>query len=201
MQDQDKNKNAKCKKKWENIFSEYTQENTESRRKNLARGPKGRHPHSPAEQAGASAGLIVSKNGRASMGAISREDETKPRRESSVNKQHRVKETNVSNKMDVQEKGKEQCATRQRTANSLNPVTKRSPAAPHCRATLSHTVPQSRIGAKSKAEKKKRKRKRLGPGGSPLPQPAEAGAAEGWSPEVFLSHDSTQGYLSYDIRI
>ena len=158
---------CKMQEKRENIFSEYTQENTESRLKNLARGPKGRHPHSPAEQAGAPAGLIVSKNGRASMGAISRKDETKPRRESSGNKQHRVKETNVSNKMDVQEKGKEQCATRQQTANSLNPVTKRSPAAPHCRATLSHTVRQSRIGAKSKAEKNRN------------------GNGNSWGPEVF----------------
>ena len=131
----------------------------------------------------------------------SREEETKPRRESSDNKQQRVKETQVSNKMDVQEKGKEQCATRRQTANSLNPVTKRSPAAPHCRATLSHTVRQSRIGAKRNAEAKKknrngngdgwgrgvatpptgrgRRRRRLEPRGQPPAAPATAGPPAG----------------------
>ena len=38
------------------------------RRRSLARRPKGRHSHSPDEQAGAPAGSIVSKNGRASKG-------------------------------------------------------------------------------------------------------------------------------------
>ena len=33
-------------------------------------------------------------------------------------------------------------------------MTKRSPAAPHCRATLSHTIRQSRIGAKKNTQEK-----------------------------------------------
>ena len=66
-------------------------------------------------------------------------------------------------------------------------MTKRSPAAPHCRATLSHTVRESHIGAKSKTEKEtETKTETAGAGGSPLPQPAEAGAAEGWSPRASL---------------
>ena len=66
-------------------------------------------------------------------------------------------------------------------------MTKRGPATPHCRATLSHTVRQSRIGARSKTEKKKEtETERAGAGGSPLPQPAEAGVAEGWSPRASL---------------
>ena len=85
---------------------------------------------------------------------------------------------------------------RHQTANKRNHVTKRGPATPHCRATLSHTVRQSRIGAKSKTEKrKKRKRKRLGPGGRHSPNrprpaspkagaqgPASRGAGNGRSP-------------------
>ena len=110
-------------------------------------------------------------------------------------------------------KGKEQCATRRQTANSLNPVTKRSPAAPHCRATLSHTVRQSRIGAKRNAEKKNRnvngngwgrgvatpptgrgrRRRRLEPKGQPPAAPATAGPPAGGDNNTGRSRGSEGG--------
>ena len=69
-------------------------------------------------------------------------------------------------------------------------MTKRSPAAPHCRATFSHTVRQRR----KKEQEQKQKRKRLGPGGRHSPNrgrrrrglepksPASRGAGNGRSP-------------------
>ena len=89
---------------------------------------------------------------------------------------------------------------RHQTANKRNHVTKRGPATPHCRATLSHTVRQSRIGAKSKTKKKRnrngngngwgrgvatpptgrgRRRRRLEPKGQPPAAPATAGPPAG----------------------
>ena len=51
------------------------------RGRSIARGPKGRHPHSPAEQAGTPAGSIVSKNERASKGweQVGKRNKTKTR--------------------------------------------------------------------------------------------------------------------------